>query len=60
MNKNKQTIKAISEVMMSQSEQLLNEWNNDINNRMDGQQYQNVNGILNEVMDSIIIENVNQ
>ena len=50
----------MSEVMINQSEQLLKGWMNEMNNRMDGQQYENMNGIRNDIMNSIVIENVDQ
>ena len=46
--------------MTNESEQLMNEWTNNMIVNMNGQQYQNINGIMNNVMDEIIIESVNQ
>ena len=60
MNKNRQTIKMISELMINDSEQLLNKWTNELIIKTNGQQYQNVNEIRNSVINAIVIENVNQ
>ena len=43
--------------MADESQQLMNQWMNNINDKMDGKQYENINEIKNNMMDEIAIDN---
>jgi len=47
----------MAEVMVDQSQQIINQWMHIINHKMDGKQYEIVNEIKNTMINEISIDN---